>query len=129
MNTTDFHAWNEINGKVYDYDTKGKELKKVYDKIAMMRLKTTEYEFIHKKWDSPPAGVVEQRKEIIETIEEGDYKMLWNLVKNTFGRCFARAMLIECKNKSAIIVYGSLGLKCRKTGNIWWEHGNGKDTQ
>jgi len=122
----DFHAWNEMNGRIYDHDTKSKELMKIYDKIALLRLGTKEYTFIHKKWESIPKKLlaigIEKRKALVGM----DYKEIWNMVKNMFGQCHTRAITIESKNKSAKVVYGSLGLKCNKTGKIWWEHGDGK---
>ena len=123
----DFHAWNEVNGKIYDHDMKSKELKKVYDKIALLRLGTKEYTFIHKKWKNIPEKLKDHEVKMKEALDGMDYKEIWNMVKNMFGKCFTRAIMIESKNKSAKVLCGSLGLKCNKTGKIWWEHGNGKD--
>jgi hypothetical protein len=132
MSMDDFHAWNEINGKTYDHDTKNKKIIKFYDKVALFRLKTTDYEFVHKKWTITPMRYAKHKNEILETFKEDGkeleeilYRQGWNMIKNQMGLCHSRAIMIEWKNPSAKIVYGSMGLKCKKTGKIWWEHGNG----
>jgi len=126
MNEMDFHAWNEINGTIYDHDTKSEQLKIFYGKIALLRLGTKDFTFIHKKWDNIPKELLENEVKVREALDGVDYKELWNMIKHMFGKCFTRAIMIQSKNKSAKVVCGSLGLKCNKTGKIWWEHGDGK---
>ena len=46
----DFHAWIEINGQVIDWNTESSVLSIEYDMIALIRLKTIDYEIVYQEW-------------------------------------------------------------------------------
>tara|TARA_R110002153_G_scaffold57757_3_gene158682 strand:- start:545 stop:952 length:408 start_codon:yes stop_codon:yes gene_type:complete len=131
MTAFDYHAWIEFNGKIIDRDIQSKKLKGVYDKISKIRLGHEEYEFIHKEWAGGYEAIIERNKNVVDhynkDLSPAYTKSCWNKIKDEFGQCLTRAVLIKKKNIKAKIIYGSLGLKCKKTGKIWWEHGNGLD--
>ena len=122
----DFHAWVvSAKGDICDMDTSRPSLKADYELISMLRHGHKDFTFVHKEWKETPKHVKKVREELSGHIRGLPLSFTWNELKDVHGMCHQRAIIIQIKNPSARIVYGSLGLKSNRTGEVWWEHGNG----
>jgi len=131
MSVLDFHAWIEIGGKVIDWDMKSKNLKAHLEFCSLVNNGSKEFEPIHIEWTDIDEqtqqvldNMISKREDELKLSNESDRKMIWNNIKNKPMCCLNRAILLKIKNPSAVIKFGSLGLKDKK-GNIWYEFGNG----
>tara|TARA_R110002012_G_scaffold321092_1_gene547361 strand:+ start:417 stop:902 length:486 start_codon:yes stop_codon:yes gene_type:complete len=123
----DFHSWVvKKDGSIYDCDTIRPALVCLYDAIALVRLGHSDYSFVHKEWRETPTHLKKRKTELREAIEWLPPKMLWSQFADNYGYCHQRAIIIDMKNKTTRVAYGSLGLQDNKTKKIWWEHGDGR---
>ncbi len=123
----DFHAWVvKLDGTIYDCDTKRPSLVAVYNQIAEIRLGHTDYTFVHKEWEDQTQFKKTEKEMLGDIVDVLPPPMVWEMFRDEYGYCQQRAVIIANNNKTTRVAYGSLGLKCNKTSNIWWEHGDGE---
>jgi hypothetical protein len=137
--TLDHHTWIVNNNTIMDFEPHFKEF---YDMVAQIRLGTTNYEFVYCEWQksSIPKNILKnlnynfkefegQMSNIVAEHGTNILQICLRRVQNQIGMCSHRAYILRKQlikeGKKPKLIVGSMGLKCKKTGKVWWEHGNG----
>mgnify|MGYP003627651854 FL=1 len=125
--TYDFHCWVVTpKGAICDSDTTRAELVEHYKMVSIIRHGHAEFEFVHKEWVYTPKPVLKMRDNYNDGLMYVETSQAWSVFKDAVGCCLQRALVITKRNKHCRIAYGSLGLKNKRTGDVWWEHGLGE---
>ena len=122
--TFDFHCWVVTpKGAICDPDTTREELVEHYKWVSLVRHGHTDFEFVRKEWLKTPPQVIRLIKKYKSFGISGEH---WVMFKDAVGCCLQRGLVIKQRNPHCRIAFGSLGLKDKRTGEIWWEHGLGE---
>lgn len=129
MNTTkqkdnrDFHSWN-VNNKNIIIDNPDMNYLKF---VAIINFQHNDFELIYKEWTSISPHYQMKTKESLNKVSKLDKKEKLEVLKANHSHICNIYSALRNDLFKYDIKYGSLGIKCKRTGTIFWEFGNGKD--
>lgn len=126
LQLNDFHCWNKTKTPCIIDNVN--DIKYHYDMIAQIRLKTNNYDIVYKEWNNIPKHILKNIQLIISLLTKQtkqEIQTTYNNIKSVPNNCLTLSVYRK-KMIDVEIAVGSLGLKSKITGKIWWEYGNGR---
>ena len=123
----DFHAWLQAPNGIYDPDTTQETLVEHMGEIANIRFGHTDVDWIYLEWENVIPEIIKYELELKDFFIKNPHMLniVWDDIETKVGFALQRAVILQQVLPDTRIVYGSMGMKSKGTGKIWWEHGNG----